>query len=409
MLRRDRTWIGVAAFALGCGSASHSGPTQGGPGGVGGDPGALVTGAGGAAPAATGGTTPSSSVASGGAPAGAGGTAATTGLATGGAPSSISNGGVPAGGAGGSGSAGAPSASAGGAAQAGPAPFTYSIVIPTAAPGEEGTHCLNVQLPNTTPVSITKLHNTLSEGSHHFIVSMVNDPTATVMPATDCKPFRTALQGGPLAITQQKDDTIVTPPGVGYGLSANQIVSLELHYINTDADALQVQAQTELYPAEAGANLQDSTVLLIGTTNFSLAPQTTTSTGPRYIPMPSALDGVDYFAITGHTHRLGTGVKVSSAASATATPTVLYAPDKYNWDSPTLDQLNPAVQVPSGGGFVLQCDWNNTTNSTITWGESALNEMCFFWAYYYPRKSISNLILEGIGPVDPAFIKALGI
>lgn len=405
MLRRDRTWIGVAVFALGCGSASRSDPAQGGPGGVGGDPGALVTGAGGTPPTATGGTATSGSVATGGAPAGAGGTPATTG----GAPPSISSGGVPTAGAGGMVSGGASGASAGGAAQAGPAPFTYSIVVPSAAPGEEGTECLNVQLPNTTPISITKLHDVLSEGSHHFIVSMVNDPTATVMPATACKPFRTALQGGPLAITQQKDDTIVTPPGVGYGLSANQLISLELHYINTDADTLRIQAQTELYPAEAGANLQDSTVLLIGTTNFSLAPQTTTSTGPRYIPMPSALDGVNYFAITGHTHRLGTAVKVSSAASATAAPTVLYAPDKYNWDSPTLDQLNPAVQVPSGGGFVLQCDWNNTTSSTITWGESALNEMCFFWAYYYPRKSVSNLILEGIGPVDPAFIKTLGI
>jgi hypothetical protein len=360
-----------------------------------------------AAATTTGSTT--SSAASGGAPAGTGGAPATSATAPGGAQPSISSGGIPAMGAGGTPTGGAGGTSAGGASQAGPAPFTYSIVIPSAAPGEEGTQCLTVQLPNTTPISVTKLHDILSEGSHHFIVSTVTDPTATVMPATACKPFRTALQGGPLAITQRKDDTIVTPPGVGYGLSANQLISLELHYINTDADTLQVQAQTEIYPAEDGANLQDSTVLLIGTTNFSLAPQTTTSTGPRYIPMPSALDGVNYFAITGHTHRLGTAVKVSSATSATATPTVLYAPTDYNWDSPALDQLNPAVQVPSGGGFVLQCDWNNTTNSTITWGESALNEMCFFWAYYYPRKSISNLILEGFGPVDPTFIKTLGI
>jgi hypothetical protein len=381
---------------------------QGGPGGLGGGAANVVNATGGTTPAATGGAT-TSNAASGGAPAGTGGTPGSAGVAAGGAPPSIASGGVPAVDAGGGVMGGAAGASAGGAAQSGPAPFTYSIVIPSVAPGEEGTQCLNVQLPNTTPISITKIHDVLSEGSHHFIVSMVNDPMATVMPATACKPFRTALQGGPLAITQRKDDTIVTPPGVGYGLSANQIISLELHYINTDTNMLQVQAQTEIYPAEPGANLQDSTVLLIGTTNFSLAPQTTTSTGPRYIAMPSDLDGVNYFAITGHTHRLGTAVKVSSASSATATPTVLYAPPNYNWDSPSLDQLNPAVQVPSGGGFVLQCDWNNTTNSTITWGESALNEMCFFWAYYYPRKSISNLILEGVGPVDPAFIKALGI
>jgi hypothetical protein len=407
MLRRDWTWTGIAALALACGPTSRTPSPQGSSGGLGGEPSNVVSAAGGASASSSGGTT--SVAANGGAPATAGAASATTGLGAGGAQPSIATGGIPAGGAGGAVIGGAGGGSAGATSQAGPAPFEYSITIPSAAPGEEGTQCLQVQLPNTTPISVTKLHNVLSEGSHHFIVSAVNDPTATTMPATPCKPFRTALQGGPLAITQRKDDTVSTPPGVGYGLSANQIISLELHYINTDADMLSVEAHTQIFPAETGANLQDSTVLLIGTTNFSLAPQTTTSTGPRYIPMPAALDGVNYFAVTGHTHHLGTAVKVSTAASATATPAVLYAPAQYNWDSPTLEQLSPPVQVPSGGGFVLQCDWNNTTSSTITWGESALNEMCFFWAYYYPRKSVSNLILEGFGPVDPALIKTLGI
>lgn len=329
-----------------------------------------------------------------------------TAVQTGGT-SATSAGGAPVDGAGGSAIGGG--GSAGSTGQSGPAPFQYTIAVQNVAPGDEDTQCLQVQLPNTTPISVVKLHDVLSEGSHHFIVSAINTMNAAVMPLTQCKPFRAALQGGPLAISQRKDDTITTPPGVGYGLNANQIISLELHYINTTSDTLNVQAQTEIYPADAGANLQDSTVLLIGTTNFSIAPQSTYSTGPRYIPMPSALAGVNYFAITGHTHRLGTAVKVGTAASATATPTSIYAPDNYNWDSPALEQLNPPAQVPSGGGFVLQCDWNNTTDSTITWGESALNEMCFFWAYYYPKASVSNLILEGIGPVDPNIILTLGI
>src|SRR5262249_10953572 len=122
----------------------------------------------------------------------------------------------------------------------------------------------------------------------------------------------------------------------------------------------------------------------------------------RYIPMPAYVDGVNYFAVTGHTHRLGTGVKVSTAASTSATPTNIYAPMPFDWDSPVLQPLDPPVHVPSGGGFVLQCDWQNTTSSVISFGESALQEMCFFWAYYYPKKSGSNLIFEGFGPVDPS-------
>ncbi len=291
----------------------------------------------------------------------------------------------------------------------GPAPYKLSIAIPGVPAGTEDTRCIQTRLPNAAAISVTKLHNTLSEGSHHFIVSTLTAANAMEMPLTPCKPFRTALQGGPLAITQTKDDTVVTPAGVGYSLDQSQLVSLELHYINTSPDTLDIHAETEIFPADAGANLQPSTVELVGTTSFSIAPMASASTGPRFIAMPTELDGVNYFAITGHTHRLGTAVKVSSAASATASPAVLYAPTPFQWDSPPMQKLSPAVQLPSGGGFVLQCDWQNTTNSAITWGESALNEMCFFWAYYYPKKSVSNLILEGIGPVDPNVILGLGI
>lgn len=293
--------------------------------------------------------------------------------------------------------------------QTGTTPFQLSIVIPSVSPGEEGTQCIQTRLPNAAPINVTKLHNTLSIGSHHFIVSALTAANAAEMPLTPCKPFRGALQGGPLAITQRKDDTVTTPPGVGYGLGANQLISLELHYINTSTDTLRVEAKTEIFPADPGTNVQESSVLLIGTTNISIPPQTTASTGPRYIAMPSVLDGVNYFSITGHTHRLGTGVKVSSAANAFGSPTVLYAPTPYEWDSPVLQQLTPAVQIPTGGGFVLQCDWQNTTSNVISFGESALNEMCFFWAYYYPKRTVSNLILEGVGPVDPSLVLGLGI
>jgi hypothetical protein len=125
--------------------------------------------------------------------------------------------------------------------------------------------------------------------------------------------------------------------------------------------------------------------------------------------MPSQLDGVSYFAMTGHTHRLGTNVTVSGAANATSQATPLYNPTPFDWDSPVLVPLSPPAKLPTGGGFVLKCDWNNTTNATVTFGESANAEMCFFWAYYYPKKtSVSNLIVEGLGPVDPSLAISLG-
>ena len=55
-----------------------------------------------------------------------------------------------------------------------------------------------------------------------------------------------------------------------------------------------------------------------------------------------------------------------------------------------------AAGVPKDGGFLLRCAWNNTSDSELTWGESARQEMCFFWGYYYPRKDVFSIVVDDI-------------
>ena len=38
------------------------------------------------------------------------------------------------------------------------------------APGEEDTRCVTLRLGNDFPIKVHEIHNTLSPGSHHFIV-----------------------------------------------------------------------------------------------------------------------------------------------------------------------------------------------------------------------------------------------
>ena len=42
--------------------------------------------------------------------------------------------------------------------------------------------------------------------------------------------------------------------------------------------------------------------------------------------------------------------------------------------------------IPAGGGFDFECKWTNTGSTAVKFGESANDEMCFFWAYYYPSQ-----------------------
>jgi hypothetical protein len=279
-----------------------------------------------------------------------------------------------------------------------------AIVVPQVAPGAEGTKCVQVKLASASPVIIVQLHNRLSPASHHFIVTALTDPSAAEKPMEDCMAFRGAIKGAPLAITQKHDDLVSLPEGVGYHFSANQVLHLELHYLNTSDETLDVTGEAEFIPAAANAQLQEGAVLLVGTTDINLPAHVVHRNDPKFLALPKGLGDVQFYAITGHTHRLGTEVQVSTALNPTTAGAQVYAPANFDWEAPEMKQLNPHVSVPEGGGFMLQCAWNNTTDASVSFGESALAEMCFFWAYYYPRKDVTRIVLDSF---DPAVLKTL--
>ena len=92
------------------------------------------------------------------------------------------------------------------------------------------------------------------------------------------------------------------------------------------------------------------------------------------------------FAITGHTHKQGTDVQVRVAPSKTGPMTDVYSPKPFSWSEPETRTHSPPFSVPKAGGFDFECTYTNTTGDEIGFGESANDEMCFFWAYYYPSQ-----------------------
>ena len=274
--------------------------------------------------------------------------------------------------------------------------FKAVIRIPEVWPGQEGTACTQVRLDNAAAANVIKLHNTLSPSSHHFIVSKVTDPLAVEEPVAPCTPFRGAVRGAALTITQKHDDVVSLPDGVAYTIEAGQLMHLELHYLNVGTETQDVMAETALYPAAESRALQEATVMLIGTGAILLAPGQRVASGQKFLALPPGMEDVRFFAITGHTHRFGERVQVSSARAGGEAETLLYDPQPFVWDAPEMTRLDPAMPIPAGGGFNFECTWLNSSDQIITFGESALAEMCFFWGYYYPKKPVTNVLLDGI-------------
>jgi hypothetical protein len=268
-------------------------------------------------------------------------------------------------------------------------PVSYSLSFPTLTvpAGVERTQCIVRRLGNPAQLHVGQIHNQLGPSSHHMIVYRVADTVEQPTPF-DCVPFTETLdptKGSPLMITQKKDDLLELPPTVAYTLEANQMVRMELHYINATPAPVQLTATTTL---TSTANYkQDADFLFMGNADVNLPPGTQTTLGPSYFPMSVVdLGAINVFALTGHEHHLGTGVSVATATSASDPGTSVYDPPNWLWSEPATVVHNPPFVVDNSSFFKFSCNWDNTSTATVKFGESANDEMCFFWAYYYPSR-----------------------
>src|SRR5207249_7764264 len=112
---------------------------------------------------------------------------------------------------------------------------------------------------------VGSVHNTLAQGSHHLIVYEVTDTEERTTPY-DCRPFADTFdpsKGAPLMITQKRDDLLTLPDGVAYSLDANQMIRLEMHYINPTAKEETVDATTTMIPVDDAAFKYEADFLLI--------------------------------------------------------------------------------------------------------------------------------------------------
>jgi hypothetical protein len=291
-------------------------------------------------------------------------------------------------GAGGASGGSGGSGNASGAGAGGSESFSVEISVKGVAPGYENTQCVVKRLGNTGPIRVNRFQNTISSSSHHLIVYKVADTEERTSPF-NCVPFKDTLdpnRGAPLVISQKYDDRIELPAGAAYSLEPNQMVRLELHYINTKLEPVDVRAVSSFITIPAAEFQQEADFVLIGSLDVSVNASGTTTLGPIWFPLPQAYVDTNFFAITGHTHQFGTNVKVAIASDQAGPDTPVYDVLDWKWDEPETVKHDPPFQVPAAGGFRFSCEWNNTSGLARSIGESAEDEMCFFWGYYYPSR-----------------------
>jgi hypothetical protein len=260
------------------------------------------------------------------------------------------------------------------------------------APGEEKTVCIVKRLDNEEDAVITSLSAELAPGSHHLVAYRTMAATEAPTPAP-CRAFADVTSSGaaPILFANRAHLAWSFPSGVGLRIAAHQMIRIEAHYINTGSAALAGSAKVSFRgtPVSSAPPWESADVLFWGTTRISIPPHGTSSTGPLF---QGGIAGTRVLSITTHEHRLGTRVQVWSSVTEAQRGRVLA--DDQNWAEPSWRTLDPPVDFDGASGLSYQCDWSNTTDTQVSFGESALEEMCFVAGYYYPAHAL-DVCLDG--------------
>ncbi len=246
---------------------------------------------------------------------------------------------------------------------------TLTLDAFTVGPGQEVFKYQDFVNPfNGVDTEITEWESHMSTGSHHLLVFY--QQVTSDQPLVDGN----GLMFGPTPYgAQQPDLSITYPQGVAALVPGAQGLRVQVHYLNASPNTLNPTVHVVLHKAMPGTITQHAGVY------FMLNPDVTTPpmsmrTVTKSCSLPFA---ANLIYATGHMHQHATDF------TATTGGTMFY--QTSDWSQAPTRALSPALQVTAGQQITWSCTFNNMTDTTLVFGESAqTNEMCILSGQYYP-------------------------
>ena len=127
----------------------------------------------------------------------------------------------------------------------------------------------------------------------------------------------------------------------------------------------------------------DADIMWVGGYDFKLPPHQKTSVeckltfGPNLSFLP-----IHVFQAWPHMHKLGVRLE-SEIQRANVDPINVGLADPYSFSSQVVYPMD--ADIFQGDTIATRCTWDNTTDSTVKWGEATSQEMCFNLLAYYPK------------------------
>lgn len=257
----------------------------------------------------------------------------------------------------------------------------------TLAPGEEGYFCVYATVPRD--LDIKAFRPLTPAGTHHTVLTIYEgaSPADGIVRCNAGTNGQSMIYGSGVGAPD-----FTFPEGVGLRLTAGTRLLLNLHLYNATDQSLSGRSGSLFAEAAPGEIQHLAELVLAGPTlGLTVPPGVSTQTGTCQISSLTS-QPIQVFALSQHMHKLGTHLR-SVIRRGQMEFDLQDVP--YDFEEQTFHLVTPHVELRPGDVLTTHCTFNNTTGSTVTFGDSSDQEMCFTDLFYYPAQG-ANFICTGL-------------
>ena len=247
------------------------------------------------------------------------------------------------------------------------------------APGEETTICVFLNLPTTETLYVTGMEQANNGFAHHFILFRAG---SAFEPGVGECPGGLHITHPDVYPGTRDQGPFHMPPEVAMIFEPGQGMILQLHLLNITTEPQVAWLDMNLYGGDPALTWQRAGIVGGSDFDFQIPPRSVHTATQRC----TVLGGGNLFALMSHSHARTQSFDIGIVSGGN-TEMVYSSPD---WESPDVAQFDPPRSISPGSAFEFSCTWQNDSDVTVTYGDSATDEMCIFFGFYYPSLTGMN-------------------
>jgi hypothetical protein len=212
-------------------------------------------------------------------------------------------------------------------------------------------------------------------GTHHTVLTVDQSPSSTdgVVPCGSPDLSGHQIYGAGVG---SKDYAL--PDGVAMRVRAGEQLVMNLHLFNASSEPLTGRSGVLVHTLDEADVENVAQGVLAGPIQLQIPPGHVTQSGQCTLPKDATL-----FSVGPHMHQLGVHMKIVAQSSVAGSTMLFDGP--YSFDS---QQRYPVEFLPlkAGDAVHVECTYENTTDRTVSFGQSTRDEMCFAALILFPAQ-----------------------